>query len=127
MRTAIIGGVLMALTIMAVAAAEGGLASANQLLPGCRAYLSPRSTSATFSNGFNQGICAGIVGAIANMVSGDLGVTGNWRCAKVPDGVTGEQAVRVVVRYIEERPNRMHESFEALTLEAILQAWPCRK
>ena len=28
---------------------------------------------------------------------------------------------------IEERPNRMHESFEALTLEAILQAWPCRK
>jgi hypothetical protein len=31
----------------------------------------------------------------------------------------------VIVRYIDESPERMPERFEDLALEAILAAWPC--
>jgi hypothetical protein len=37
------------------------------------------------------------------------------------------QAVGVVVRYIDQRPERMHEKFMTLALEALQQAWPCRR
>jgi hypothetical protein len=37
------------------------------------------------------------------------------------------QATRVVVLYIDQQPARMHETFEFLALEALQQAWPCRR
>src|SRR4051794_16854802 len=43
-----------------------------------------------------------------------------------PKRVTSEQVVRVVVAYIERRPQRMHENFKELALEALRDAWPCR-
>ena len=48
------------------------------------------------------------------------------RCADIPKGVTNDQSVQVVIRYIEARPNRMHEPFRILALEGIVDAWPCR-
>jgi hypothetical protein len=36
------------------------------------------------------------------------------------------QAVRVVVAYVNQNANRMHESFEVLAVEAIRDAWPCK-
>ncbi len=43
----------------------------------------------------------------------------------VPSRSTQGQAVRVVMRYIEARPERQHESFVLLALEAFRAAWPC--
>jgi hypothetical protein len=40
---------------------------------------------------------------------------------------TLEQKIRVVVAYIEARPNRMHENFNFLAIEALRDAWPCRE
>jgi hypothetical protein len=34
--------------------------------------------------------------------------------------------MRVVVAYIEKRPERMHEPLADLAIEALQQAWPCR-
>jgi hypothetical protein len=42
-----------------------------------------------------------------------------------PDVTTGE-AVHVVVQYINARPERMHEQFSKLALEAVIAAWPCK-
>jgi hypothetical protein len=42
-----------------------------------------------------------------------------------PEGVNNKQMVRVVVAYIERRPQRMHENFNRLALEALHEAWPC--
>jgi uncharacterized protein (DUF433 family) len=41
--------------------------------------------------------------------------------------VTTDQAVAVVVKYIEARPERMHEQFGDLTFEALTAAWPCKR
>jgi hypothetical protein len=37
----------------------------------------------------------------------------------VPEGATPEQGVRVVIKYIEARPERMQEPFGKLALEAL--------
>jgi Rap1a immunity proteins len=44
----------------------------------------------------------------------------------MPDGVTREQAVRVVIAYIDAQPAWMHENFGVLALEALREAWPCK-
>ena len=41
--------------------------------------------------------------------------------------MTTNQAIAVVVKYIEARPERMHEDFRALALEALTAAWPCKR
>jgi len=41
--------------------------------------------------------------------------------------VTTVQSVAVVVKYIEARPERMHELFGVLALEALTAAWPCKR
>jgi hypothetical protein len=44
-----------------------------------------------------------------------------------PIGANVGQALRLVVAYVDERPERMQEDFEKLALEALQQAWPCRR
>ena len=42
-------------------------------------------------------------------------------------GMTHEQSVRTVVRYIEARPAQAHKRFIQLAREALAAAWPCDK
>jgi hypothetical protein len=44
-----------------------------------------------------------------------------------PKGGTDGQAIAVVVKYIEARPERMHEQFGVFALEAFITAWPCKR
>ena len=44
-----------------------------------------------------------------------------------PNEVTIGQVVAVVIKYIEARPERMHEHFGVLALEALKAAWPCKR
>jgi hypothetical protein len=45
----------------------------------------------------------------------------------LPQGLTNNQAVAVVIKYIEARPERMHEPFGLLAMEAMKAAWPCKR
>jgi hypothetical protein len=102
--------------------------SANFMLPYCKMILEMKRTPSpgerTPSPGESMGIgmCAGIVDGIAFGAQGrgeNLGI-----CA--PPNATGEQRMRVVVRFLEQNPARLHENFLRLTHEALLQAWPCK-
>ena len=54
-----------------------------------------------------RGFCSGVIYSLMTLLDHD-GV------ACVPEGVTVEQARRVVVRYVSARPERMHEYFISL-------------
>jgi Rap1a immunity proteins len=41
--------------------------------------------------------------------------------------LTNNQAVAVVIKYIEARPEMMHEQFGDLAFEALTTAWPCKR
>jgi hypothetical protein len=94
--------------------------SANVFLQYCKYSLvdNPRGG---FNVGWPTGVCFGTVTVIvfvARLLPEHL------RSCK-PEGVTNEQAVRVVIAYVEARPERMHEDMRSLAIEAFHHAWPC--
>jgi hypothetical protein len=120
-------GVALALTITATPAAEAP-SGANVILPGCRAFVDRNSRD----NLMLQGFCVGTVNGIA-FATGALRefppLNDDVRrelCSNGPDTATNDQLVRIVIAYIEARPERMHEPFERLAAEALVAAWPCR-
>ena len=88
------------------------VASANYVGAGCRDFIAHRPV-----NAYAQGLCAGKVEAV--------GVFARGICLH-PE-VTVGQMIRVVTRYIDDRPARLHEDFMTLAEEAMRQAWPCRR
>ena len=100
-------------------AEEDNLHSANAIMPGCRALLS------NSNGGFAMGLCVGVVEGMIYEMSVWQETSPSFVC--LPKGITIEQAVRVVVAYIEARPERMHERFKLLANLALVTAWPCSK
>jgi hypothetical protein len=95
-----------------VAQPDFDVGSASYVTAGCRDFIA-RSTN----NPYAQGLCAGKVEAVAVFATGI--------CA--PSEATTGQMIRVVARYIDERPARLHENFLVLAREALRDAWPCRR
>jgi hypothetical protein len=44
----------------------------------------------------------------------------------LPTGWRDNQGTQVIIAYIEARPQRMHEDFRVLAVEAMQKAWPCK-
>ena len=99
---------LLALTMPASAE---DMNDANSILPGCKGTLGTQM--------WEQGRCAGFIEGLS------YGVGGRDFCP--PNEVTARQAVAVVIKYIEARPQRMHEDFGKLAYEALTAAWPCKR
>ena len=66
---------------------------------------------------YERGVCAGVV----------LGIAAAHPDVCAPAGAVRDQAVRIVVQYIDARPARMHEYFSWLAIEALRAAWPCNR
>ena len=105
--------ILLALTLPAGAE---DTTTANQMLPGCKGLLDNSMTSGV--SVYQQGRCGGYV---ASLVYGG----GQKFCS--PKETSIDQAVAVVIKYIEARPERMHEDFGKLAIEALTAAWPCKR
>jgi Rap1a immunity proteins len=89
--------------------------SANYMMSGCRSALASEN-----KNYVGQGCCLGAVAMIFHFAETHFGIC-------TPDGVTIGQAVRVVVIHIDQRPTRLRGRFDDLAVEALQQAWPCRR
>jgi hypothetical protein len=91
--------------------------SANFVLPGCQAFLDAHTTDYALA-----GFCAGMVTGVSVMALLD-----GHAC--IPSSSTNAQLVRIVIRYVEAHPERMHEPFAVLALQALRAAWPgpCRQ
>jgi len=130
MRAAICG-VLLALTITTANAAEN-THSANYILPYCK--LTADQVADNPSNSYLAGRCAGLVEGVINMSGllkamhtlGDIPHLDPLLCAAVPEEVTIEQALKVVVRYGETHPREGPPPFTVLVLDALHDAWPCK-
>jgi Rap1a immunity proteins len=116
MMTKFVVAILLALTMPANA--EENLASANSYLPGCR-YFVVDNWAGGVREAYQRGQCSGFIAGLIYEAAGTS------LC--MPSGVTYEQGVRIVIAYIEARPQRMHESFGLLALEALTAAWPCKR
>lgn len=90
--------------------------SANEMLSGCKGLIGDKTP--ILREALRQGRCEGYVAGLVYARSVFL-------C--MPEGATLEQGVRVVINYIEARSERMQEPFGKLALEALEEAWPCKR
>jgi hypothetical protein len=83
--------------------------SGNEYLPRCR----------DGAPDFMQGVCLGIIETVA------VYETANGRIC-VPGAGTRRQMWAVVVKYLENHPERLHEDIHLLAAQALQTAWPCK-
>jgi hypothetical protein len=118
-RRMIIGSAL-ALTI-STASARQDTHPANVVLPGCKSLIATaeaRGSANGLADAYDVDFCAGMIHVIGLTI-------GSAAC--VPSNVTVKQVAQVIVRYVEARPQRMHEPVVRLAFEALHDAWPCRR
>ena len=71
-----------------------------------------------------QGTCVGQMEMIYLLAfSNNLGPNAKF-CP--PDGATIDQTTKVVIKYIDERPEQLHQPFVLLAIDALRKAWPCK-
>jgi hypothetical protein len=100
-------------------------------MPGCRALMAdfppnqnpqdPQLLTTLIKIGECSGTISGFIfeARMQHAVSNDALFCG-------PDSATNEQAVRMIVSFIDSRPEQMDRRFELLALEALVAAWPCK-
>ena len=108
---------------MQTASAVQAQQSAEELLWGCT-KLGPYSDDVKY---FNQIMCISYISGAHDMLRMlSDGFKANLICTP-KDGLSNDQLVRVVVKWIEKNPERMHESARMAILSAIGEAFPCTK
>ena len=127
---AIICGALTALMIGMAHAAED-THSTSYMLPYCK--LTSEQLVDT-SQSYLLGRCAGLVEGVSHMAGllramrsvGDIPHLDPLLCAAVPEQVTIQEVLKVVVRYGETHPKEGPLPFTVLVLDALHDAWPCK-
>ena len=96
------------------------------MLPACQNFLQNRrprlDSDRSLTDILDQGLCAGTLNGLSYLTR----YLPPHLSSCVPEGVTTGQQIRVVLAYVGRRPQRMHEQFQDLAIEAFHEAWPCK-
>jgi hypothetical protein len=94
--------------------------SAGNFVPRCRAVVTHERDKA-----FDLGLCAGAMIALHDdMILLQLPSDHPLRSC-LPDNVTVEQSIAVVVRWFDRHPQSRQENFMWVAMSAMHEAWPC--
>jgi hypothetical protein len=108
--------VAVTLGLSTASKAEEDIYSANFMLEACKE--NPKESV------FLRGVCAGQLQSIVLLASVGMLESGNAKICPPPQ-VTLGQAKKVVIKYIEQQPEDMHQPFLLLAIVALSKAWPC--
>jgi hypothetical protein len=105
------------------ALAQRSIESAHEILPGCRAFLVMSQEPIAFDELelVRGGVCAGKISALLNVAPV---LDPRFRFCR-PETVTVRQAIEVVLKRLEGNPEVWNQLFDALAVEAFVDAWPC--
>jgi hypothetical protein len=79
----------------------------------------------TAADAFMQGTCLGMINGVRFFAEEATKGTALATC--IPEAVPVGQINSVVVRYLRNHPERLHENFFLLAVTASAEAWPCKK
>ena len=88
---------------------SSAMADGNDDLAGCKAATGP-----------DAAFCMGIVEGLMWSLPG-------WGVVCLPKGVTTEQGLKVLVKYMDDHPEELHEKTAELAARAFVKAWPCSR
>lgn len=120
MRAATVG-LAFALSLPAIATAQEPLSYVNgaELLKDCTAATNRRN-QVEVTDSSDPGWCDGLVYGVWNAL-GAFGIV----CS--PAEVKLSQVVLVVLKYLQDHPEQLHETQYRLVRKALVQVWPCKK
>ncbi len=76
---------------------------------------------------YQLAFCAGLMQGITNMnKTYELMLKGDALFCTPEGGITNGQAARVVVKYLKDHPEKLHENESTLAIKAFIQAYPCK-
>ena len=116
MRWLIILALFLGTLGSSVAQPSDSVVATGSLLMGCRALVENAPTG----DMMQMGACAGAVRAAL-----DIGREVGRACTPPNDGVL--EAARVVIMFVDEKPERKSEHFGPLAVTALGFRWPCSK
>lgn len=81
----------------------------------------------TAKSGVQAGSCLGMVEGVRNtMLILNSSLPEKMKICLPPTGIKNGQAVRVVVKYLNDNPEKLNEDSTLLTMLAIAHAYPCK-
>ena len=110
---------------------SSALADGNKLLKKCKAeeYILNEGQYNEIEDVLTSDFCLGIVQGVKNtmqaLCSAEAGIGHKYRVCFPEGGITNGQAVRIVVKYLEEHPEDLHEHEVVLLMRAYYDAYPC--
>jgi hypothetical protein len=84
---------------------------------GCRAAA---NLSTTAANAPRAWFCMGIIEGLMWSLPG-------WGVVCLPKGVITEQGLTVLVKYMDDHPEELHDRTAELAFRAFVKAWPCSR
>lgn len=124
MRAILIGAMLVATTIVPANAQGTNQHDGNDLLDLCSNIKRVRGSSNPEIL-LKAGTCVGYIRGIMHSIPNTNYLSGrNFIC--MPTGVQTIQAIDIVIKYLNDHPERRHLHQSELALHALWQAFPCR-
>jgi len=114
---------LLAIGLCMASAVGARTMDGNDLQSGCRVV--GRDIGVTAQQGIDGGRCMGLV--ISLLQAGVYGLLKERWMFCAPEGVTDGQAMKVVLRFLDNHPERLHQPALTLAVVALQEAWPCPK
>lgn len=101
-----------------------GLNTGNDLLRMCRGAVDP-SVVSTSEAGYDAIFCMGFVHGLEEAHTLISSIQPGAKLFCIPAGVTLNQLVRVIVKYLQDRPEDLHDRGVLLAVGALARAFPC--
>jgi hypothetical protein len=100
--------------------------SGNDILQDCAEYDTAKNKqSGSVQEAYDTGSCFGYIAGAADYARDVPVIPG--LCVKLPRGATYNQIVAVVIKWLKDHPQELHQSGHFLVYRALFEAWPCPK
>jgi len=103
------------------------MADGNDLLRKCNAVILAADSGIKFSTDSytDIGWCLGYVEGVRNTAHIYQAIFKDNKVYCIPQGVENGQIIRVILKYLNDHPNMLHEHESLLTMMAIREAFTC--
>jgi hypothetical protein len=106
----------------------------NDMLSKCKPFfddiMGTPNTSATFSEKLDSTYCAGYIAGVLDVEAAWRRVEGESSKAThycLPaDGIPNEQVLRILKKWLDKNPEKLHLRADFIVHAAILEAFPCK-
>ena len=79
------------------------------------------------TNFLKAGMCLGLVGGYTDSMRTTISIFSLKNNLCIPMNANWGQRIKVVVKYLEEHPEKLHMHYETLITTAMLDAFPCNE